>query len=107
MGDGARRSLVSGVLGHPGSLFALLINILASDNNLGPEDRHYTGLSPLTYKRSGIPPSFAHISIPNPLPDTGSLPNTPPPTGESQGGTTIALAIPYTANTSYKPQAMT
>ena len=48
---GARRSLVSvGVLGHSGSLLALLMNIPASDNNLGPEDHHYTGLSPLTYK---------------------------------------------------------
>ena len=106
--DGARRSLVSvGVLGHSGSLLALLINILASDNNLGPEDHHYTGLSPLTYKQSHIPHSFAHISIPNPLPDTESLPNIPPLTGESQGGTIIALAIPYTADTSCKPWAMT
>jgi hypothetical protein len=41
---GARRSLVSvGVLGHSGSLLALLMNIPASDNNLGPEDHHYTG----------------------------------------------------------------
>jgi hypothetical protein len=61
---GVRFGLV-GVLGHSGSLLALLINIPANDNNLGPEDHHHTSLSPLTYKQSHIPHSFAYM-IPNP-----------------------------------------